>query len=126
MLACVWPVYGRDLPADLVKGALSISGLHDLEPMMHTPFLQPSLKLTKQQVRQASPALLPAPAQGRLFAVAGGDESEEFQRQARLIREALGERRCAVSESRPGLNHSSVLEARAHPGQRLNELALKL
>jgi hypothetical protein len=29
MLACVWPVvYGRDLPADLLKGALSISGLH--------------------------------------------------------------------------------------------------
>ena len=46
MLACLWPVYRRDLPADLVKGALSISGLYDLEPIMHTPFLQPSLQLT--------------------------------------------------------------------------------
>jgi arylformamidase len=35
MLACLWPVFGRDLPPDLVKGALSISGLHDLDPIMH-------------------------------------------------------------------------------------------
>src|SRR5688500_14744190 len=56
MLACLWPAHAPDLPADLVKGALSISGLHDLEPMMHTPFLQPSLRLTPEQVRKASPA----------------------------------------------------------------------
>ena len=126
MLACLWPVYGRELPADLVKGALSISGLHDLEPIMHTPFLQPSLKLTPQQVRQASPALLPAPAQGRLFAVAGGDESEEFHRQARLMREAWGESRVPVCETLPGLNHFSVLQALVQPGHRLHQLALKL
>jgi arylformamidase len=94
--------------------------------MMHTPFLQPSLKLTTQQVRQASPALLPAPAQGRLFAVAGGDESEEFHRQARLMREAWGESRVPVCEILPGLNHFSVLEALTKPGQRLHQLALKL
>jgi len=126
MLACVWPVYGAGLPAHMVKGALSISGLHDLEPIMHTPFLQPSLKLTAQQVRQASPALLPPPAQGRLIAVAGGDESEEFHRQARAMREAWGESRVPVCEILPGLNHFTVLEALAQPGHRLNQLALEL
>ncbi|HWP11088.1 MAG TPA: alpha/beta hydrolase [Ramlibacter sp.] len=126
MLACLWPVFGRDLPPDLVKGALSISGLHDLEPIMHTPFLQPSLRLTRQQVRQASPALLPAPAQGVLYTVTGGDESEEFLRQNRLIREAWGEARVPVCEALPGLNHFSVLDALVQPGQRLHRLALEL
>jgi arylformamidase len=126
MLACLWPVYGRDLPADLVKAALSISGLHDLEPIMHTPFLQPSLQLTKQQVRQASPALLPAPAQGTLLAVAGGDESEEFHRQARLMQAAWGKSRVPVCETLPGLNHFSVLDALVEPGHRLHQLVRQL
>ena len=109
-----------------MKNALSISGLYDLEPIMHTPFLQPTLQLTPQQVRQASPALLPAPAQGTLYTVAGGDESEEFLRQNRLIREAWGEDRVPVCEALPGLNHFRVLEALAQPGHRLHQLALEL
>ncbi len=126
MMACVWPVYGRDLPADLVKGALSISGLHDLDPIMHSPFLQSSLHLTKQQVRQASPALLPPPALGRLYALTGGEESEEYLRQNRLMREAWGDERVPVCEALPGLNHFTVLESLIEPGQRLNGLALQL
>ena len=42
------------------------------------------------------------------------------------MREAWGESRVPVCEALPGLNHFSVLEAMAQPGQRLNELALKL
>jgi arylformamidase len=126
MLTCLWPVYGRDLPADLVKNALSISGLHDLEPIMHTPFLQSSLHLTPQQVRQASPALLPAPAQGKLYTVAGGDESAEFLRQNQLIRKAWGKTRVPLCEALPGLNHFSALEALVQPGHRLNQLAMEL
>ena len=126
MLACLWPVYEPRLPADLVKSALSISGLHDLEPIMHTPFLQSSLHLTPQQVRQASPALLPAPAHGRLCTVAGGNESEEFLRQNHLIQQAWGKERVPVCEDLPGLNHFSVLEALVQPDHRLHRIALDL
>lgn len=126
MLACVWPAYARELPPDLVKRALSISGLHDLEPIRHTPFLQPTLQLTPDQVRKASPALLPAPAHGTLATVCGGDESEEFLRQNALIRDAWGERAVPVCEALPGLNHFSVLEALAQREHRLHELALEL
>jgi arylformamidase len=125
MLSCLWPVYRPELPADLVKRALSLSGLFDLDPIMHTPYLQASLKLTGEQVRMASPALLPAPARGTLAAVCGGDESEEFLRQNRLIRKAWGEKTVPVCEALPGLNHFSILEALAEPGHRLNELALQ-
>jgi arylformamidase len=126
MLTCRWPQLGTDLPANLVKNALSVSGLYDLEPIMHTPFLQQTLQLTPQQVRQASPALLPAPASGKLYTLTGGDESEEYLRQNRLIREAWGERRVPVCEALPGLNHFTALEALAQPGHRLHRLALEL
>ncbi|MEP6790873.1 MAG: alpha/beta hydrolase, partial [Ramlibacter sp.] len=125
MLACLWPVFGKDLPADLVKNALSISGLHDLEPIMHTPFLK-NLCLDDAQVRQVSPALLPAPARGVLAAVAGGDESAEFHRQAELIRKAWGKRSVPICETLPGLNHFSVLEALIQPGHRMNRIAMDL
>jgi arylformamidase len=126
MLACVWPAFARDLPGDLVKNALSISGLHDLEPIMHTPFLQGDLKLTPQQVRQASPALLPPPPRGELAAVAGGDESAEFHRQIRLIQDAWGKRTVPVCETLPGLNHFSVLDALVQPEHRLHRIAMEL
>jgi arylformamidase len=126
MLACLWPVYGKDLPPDLVKNALSISGLHDLDPIRHTPFLQGDLQLTAQQVRQASPALLPAPSGGTLAAVAGGDESTEFHRQVELIRKAWGPKTVPVAEVLPGLNHFSVLDALLEPGQRLHRIATDL
>ena len=126
MAACLWQVHDPELPADLVKGALSISGLHDLEPIMRTPFLQESLQLTRDQVRKASPALLPTPAQGKLYAVCGGNESEEFIRQNELIRDAWGAAYVPVCETLPGLDHFTVLEAMAQPGHRLHTLTLEL
>lgn len=130
LLTCLWPSVGDDLPPDLVKDALSISGLYDLEPLRHTPFLQESLRLRAEQVRMASPALLPAPhvgeGRGVLVSVAGGDESDEFLRQNRLIRQAWGEEAVPVCEALPGLNHFSVLEALVQPRHRLHKLALQV
>ena len=126
MQACVWPAYEKGLPPTLVRNSLAISALHDLEPIMHTPFLQPSLNLTPAQVEAASPARLPPPAHGTLYSVVGGHESEEYLRQNRLIRQAWGEERVPVCEALPGLDHFSVLEALVEPGHRLHRLALDL
>jgi arylformamidase len=126
LLACAWQQLDPALPRDLVRGALTISGLHDLEPMMRTPFLQQTLQLTPEQVEQASPARLPAPRAGTLHAVVGGEESPEFKRQNRLIQEAWGTRRVPVCEVLPGLHHFSVLDALVEPSHRLHQLALDL
>ncbi len=126
MLACDWPSYARDLPSDLVKNALSISGLHDLSPLPHTPALKDSLRLTPEDVLRASPALLPAPKAGTLYAVVGGDESGEFLRQNRVIQQAWGKKVVPHCEDLPGLNHFSVLQTLAEPDQRAHQLALKL
>jgi arylformamidase len=126
MLACVWKAYAADLPADLVKNALSISGLYDLEPLRHAPNVKDSLKLTPAQVRKASPALLPAPRQGTLYSVAGGIESAEFLRHNRLIQQAWGNKTVPVCEELPGLHHFSVMDALLDPKHRLHQLAQQL
>jgi len=100
--------------------------LYDLEPIMHTPFLQTSLQLTPTDALRTSPACMPAPRQRVLYTVAGGDESAKFLRHNDLIRNVWGERTVPVCEALPGLNHFSVLDALAQPGHRLNTLALAL
>jgi arylformamidase len=126
LLTCQWQGHARDLPRDLVKNALSISGLYELESVMQTPFLKDSLRLTAPQVRQASPAWLPAPAERLLYTVAGADESLEFLRHNLLIQQAWGSTTVPVCEALPGLNHFSVLEAVARPRHRLHGLAMQL
>ena len=125
LLAHDWAAQSPDLPPGLVRNALSISGLYDLEPIRLTPFLK-ELHLTPGQVRQASPALLARPPHGTLYSVAGGEESEEFLRQNRLIQQAWGLQTVPVCESLPGLNHFSILEALTEPSHRLHQLTLEL
>ena len=126
LLSCLWPVHARDLPTDLVKNALSISGLYALDPFLHTPFLKDTLRLTPAQVKKASPAWLPAPKSGVLYSVAGGDESAEFLRQNALIAQAWGKKAVPICEALPGRNHFSVLQALVEPPHRLHRLALEL
>ena len=126
MLACQWPAVGADLPQQVVKNALSISGLYVLEPLAHTPFLKADLSLVPDDIRRASPAYLPGPRQGQLYTVAGGNESPEFLRHNRLIQQAWGKSVVPVCEALPGLNHFSVVEDLVVRGSRLNALARQL
>ncbi len=103
-------------------GALSISGLFDLEPIRHTPFLQADLQLTPASVRRLSPAFFPRP-KGKLYATVGAAESDEFLRQNQLIRDVWGPTAVPVCETVPGRNHFSVLESLVDPAGRLHDLA---
>lgn len=126
LLACDWKRVAPDLPADLVRNALAISGLYDLRPLRKTPFLGDSLRLDEVDAKRASPALWKAPARGELFAVVGENESDEFVRQNMLIRAAWGAKRVPVCESLPGLHHFSVVDALADPAHALHGRAMEL
>ncbi len=125
LLACRWKLLGEDLPLRLLSGALAISGLYDLEPLRHTPFLQADLRLTPAQVRRLSPAFFPRP-RGPLLAMAGGDESPEFIRQNQLIRDQWGPSTVPMCELLPGRNHFDVLDDLVDPAGRSHALALRL
>lgn len=126
LLGCDWKAVAPDLPGQLVRSALSISGVHDLRPLQHAPFIAEALRLDDAQARRLSPALWPAPAHGTLYAAAGGAESEEFIRQNALIRDAWGRRTVPVCEVLPGLDHFAIVDALADPAHRLHHLAVQL
>ena len=126
LLSCRWKEVGDDLPAQMVAGALAISGVYDLEPLRLTPSLQTDLQLTPAAVRRLSPAFFPRPKAGRLYATVGADESDEFLRQNRLIRDVWGPTAVPVCEVVPGKNHFTVMESLADPRGRLHDLALRL
>lgn len=125
MMACQWQRYADDLPADLVKSGLSVSGLFELESVMRSPMLQSDLRLDDAQVLRCSPAWMPTPAQGSFWSVVGALESDEFIRQHMLIQQAWGKACVPVCEALPGLHHFNVLSALAESGSYLNRLALR-
>ncbi|MGJ7508429.1 alpha/beta hydrolase [Variovorax sp. GT1P44] len=126
LLACDWQAVASELPPDLVKSTLAISGLYELEPLRHAPFLAADIGLTAASALRLSPAAMPAPSRGSLVTVVGGEESEEFHRQAALISEAWGPRVVIASESEAGRNHMDVVHELANPGSTTHRRALQL
>jgi arylformamidase len=125
LLCCRWQEVAPDLPPQLVNSALAISGLFDLEPLRRTPFLQADLRLTRGSVSRLSPARFERPA-GRLHAVVGGNESEEFLRQNQLIRAAWGTDVVRICEAIEGAHHLSIVDRLADPDAPLHHMALEL
>ena len=109
LLATDWPGdYG--LPADIIKGATAVSGLHDLAPFPYT-FLQPKVQLTWDQVRRNSPIHHLPEWSPPLLVAYGGDETEEFKRQsddffAAWKAKGLAGERLVV----PGKNHYDIVD----------------
>lgn len=125
LLCCNWPEVGPDLPTRLVRAALSISGVFDLEPLRQTPFLKADLRLTPASAARLSPVRFAAP-RGKLYATAGALESSEFLRQNDALQRAWGRRAVPVCESVPGANHFDVLHRLADPQDPLHGRALEL
>ena len=122
MLTCAWNVLDPALPRDVVKRALGLSGLYDLQPLLHVPSLQEVLRLDPAQVAACSPARLPAPTRGQLFSLVGGDESGEYLRLNRLIQQSWGRERVPLAQVLPGLNHFSLVDALVDPKQRAHRV----
>ncbi|MFI0471684.1 alpha/beta hydrolase [Halomonas sp. HMF6819] len=98
------------LPADVIRGALCISGLFDLRPFPWSG-LQPKLQLTGRDVEEFSPLWRSPCVQAPMHLVVGGQETEEFQRQTtayarHLEQEGLSVELHLLEED----DHFSVLE----------------
>jgi arylformamidase len=113
MLATDWQTHGA--PADLVPAAMAISGLFDLAPMIATS-MNVDFKLDEAEARRLSPLFWPAPAGRTLDAVVGGDESNEFLRQSRIIVDQWGSAGVAARyEAIAGANHFTVVDPLTDP-----------
>lgn len=112
-----WPG-DYDLPPDVIKRALCVSGLYDLGPFPYS-WLQPSLQLTWDEVRRLSPInLVPDRGGPPVELAVGGLESAEFHRQADAYAALLRDRGIKVSfRDVEGRDHFTVLdELAARPG----------
>jgi arylformamidase len=125
MLAALWPVYASDLPKKVFQGALSVSGVHDLRPIVHCDFLRADVPLDLATARRLSPALLPPATDARLYTSLGGDEPEAFHEQARALAKAWSGI-FAADIPMPGENHFTVIERLGDPSSALHRGALRM
>lgn len=124
-LAAQWSTYEHDLPDDLVRGGLAISGLYDLVPLARAPFLKDSLQLSEEDARRLSPVSYRPARRVPLLTAVGGLESEGFQYQNRLIR--MTWRHCFAGDvAMPEYHHFSIADALGDPESHLFKAALGL
>lgn len=124
MLLAVWSAYAKDLPEDLVKGGLAVSGIYDLEPLLHVSF-NTEMCLNVAAVIKLSPVRYRPMRAVPLYTSVGGAESEEFKRQNRLI--ATTWDRCFRRDiAMPGFHHLGVVEQLGDPDSALCGGALRM
>lgn len=125
MATAEWPTYAPDLPPDLVRGVLAVSGIYDLEPLVTAPFLQPDLRLDRARARHLSPVSYRPGRPVPVCCAVGQAESDEFKRQAMLLRAAWPACVTRVLEVH-GANHLTVVDRLADPADELFHAAVRL
>ncbi len=125
MLAARWPDFDRRLPKNVVHAGVAISGLFDMEPLRHTPYLNADLRLTLDRVAPLSPLYMQPATDAPLITAVGGEESEEFKRHTREIGIAWAHN-LREDVPLPGANHFSACERFVDRGHRLFEATVEL
>lgn len=107
-----------------IRNVVSISGLHDLRPMLRTA-MNAGLKLDLAEARAESPALLEPMDGARICCWVGGGERSEFVRQSKLLADAWTG--CAAATSyyaEPDRHHYSVIDGLTDAGHPLTRTLL--
>ena len=118
MLAALWPVMDRSLPKDLYKGAIAVSGVYDLRPLVQVDWVNGDLRLDEESALKLSPAYLPPATRAPLALAVGGLESSEFKRQNALLAQRW-KPVLAGSIAMPGTDHFTVVDGLADPANAL-------
>jgi acetyl esterase/lipase len=109
-----------------IKAAMPISGLFDLVPLVPTS-INVALGLTEQEAHRLSPINWNPPKQGRLVAVVGAAESNEFRRQSREIVTRWGEAGVDTClHEVPDAHHFDVIAGLANPNDALVDILVRL
>ena len=125
MAATHWPSVSTMLPIDLVKGAICISGIYDLDPIRFTAVNQ-DVHLDEAAAKRLSPALMQPPVKLPMLMGVGGDESDEFKRQNKLLVEQWSSVSAIQDIPLPGTNHFSVVEELANAESPMHRAALAM
>ncbi|MDB5841396.1 MAG: alpha/beta hydrolase [Herminiimonas sp.] len=125
MLAARWPDFASDLPPDLIKAGILLSGPYELDAIRKSSFVNADLGLDEARAASLSPARMPQAHAAPFITAVGGLESEEFKRQNVLIGECWKASH-AGDIALPERNHLTIVDAFATPGDPLFEASVKL
>ncbi|MCA6117453.1 alpha/beta hydrolase [Bradyrhizobium sp. WSM 1738] len=115
------------LPDDVkarISHTVSISGLHDLRPLMKAA-MNAELRIDEAEARVESPALLEPMQNARVTCWVGSAERPEFVRQNALLANiwiGLGAETRVIEE--PGRHHFDVIDGLADPDHQLTRILL--
>ena len=121
-----WAALG--LARDPIAGAASLSGVHDLAPMVQFSF-NADLKLDDVEAARLSPVHLSPRSPAPLLLAVGADETLEFIRQTRILWDAWPASRPPGARAPliiPGRHHFSVVVDYADPASELTQATLAL
>jgi arylformamidase len=121
-VATDWTSHG--LPAQPFHGAVPISGIFELAPLLQTS-MNEAIRLDAASAAELTLTTARARLNVPITFVVGGDESDEFHRQSTAMAAAWAALDPTVVDI-PLANHFSVLDGLARPGDRLNAIAVDL
>ena len=110
MLATDWPSFESDLPADLIKTGIPISGLYQLEPLRHTT-ISHALHLDDAETAALSPYFLDPATAAPMLVTLGGAETDQFHWQTdQLVAKWSGGPAELDHHAEPDVDHFGVVD----------------
>jgi arylformamidase len=124
-MATDWPGFGADLPPDLVKGGVSVSGLFDLQPLLDTT-INIKVGMDGETARRNSPLFMEPACNAPLALFWGELETDAFRWQSETMAAAWGAKGVeTVARAIPGVNHFTVLTGMDEPGHSATQAILR-
>jgi arylformamidase len=115
LVATDWQAVDPNVPADFIGAGMAISGVFDLSPLIETE-MNEQLQLDELKARAVSSAYWPIAKGVRFEAWVGGNESSEFLRQSRLVKDQWAAAGASTRyELIAGANHFTAPNGLADP-----------
>ena len=125
-MATDWPSLDPAMPRDAIRAGLPISGIFELEPLVHTS-INEGPRMDVEEARRESPLFMEPATDAPQLVIAGGDETPEFKRQSDAYRERFRtEARSVERYDVPGENHFGELERLAEADSEVFRRAVAL
>ena len=117
-----WAAHG--LPENPITGVMSLSGVFDVEPLIHTS-LNEDLRLTPESAKPLNLIATPLRAKAKAVLAVGEKESQEFHRQSAELAKSWASLSPNLMDLKSN-NHFTIVESLAAPGATLNALAVEM
>ena len=126
MMATDWPSFDVALPADMIWAGLPISGMFELEPLVHTS-VNEGPQMSIEEAIAESPTFMPPVTNAPQLIVVGGAETNEFLRQSDDYSTKFETHlRSMARYNVPGADHFGALDAFADDQSVFFEKSMRL